>query len=281
MRRESASGKGDRLSVVVGLSSCHDHASDDRDRPLQRHRDPPHRRDAPVHVRGGGGRRAEARGSDREPAAGDGRGSPRQGGGRVPAVGDDVQRDRAARALPAGRGDAGPPHRASHSLRDRRPRRAGRGQHPAARRAAWPVRRGGAGGGHPPRLPSLPPQPPGVGGADQQPGRWLDLAARARAGRDRRRPPPSPLHAPRRCPAPERGRGQRCRRPRLGGAVRLRLDRLHQGARGAGGRRAGRLARVHRRGVAAEAADGRRHAAGRHHRRRRRVRPPASRQAAR
>src|SRR6266446_4627598 len=39
------------------------------------------------------------------------------------------------------------------------------------------------------------------------------------------------------------------------------------------------VARVHRRGVAVQAADGRRHAPGGHHRRRRRVRAPASRRA--
>src|SRR5438093_868553 len=57
------------------------------------------------------------------------------------------------------------------------------------------------------------------------------------------------------------------------------MDRFHQRPRRAGRRRHGRLPRVHRRGVALQAADGRRHAPGGHHRRRRRLRPPPSRQA--
>ena len=130
-----------------------------------------------------------------------------------------------------GRGDAGPPHRASHPLRDRRPRRAGRRQRPPARRRARPVRRRRAGGGHPPRLPPLPAQPAGVGRADQQPRRRLDLAAGPRARGDRGRAPPPPGHAPGRRPPDERGRRQRRRRPRVGGALRLGVDRLHQGPR--------------------------------------------------
>ena len=47
---------------------------------------------------------------------------------RLPALGHHVQRDRAARALPARRRDARPPHRAPDPLRDRRAGGAGRGQ---------------------------------------------------------------------------------------------------------------------------------------------------------
>ena len=53
-----------------------------------------------------------------------------------------------------------------------------------------------------------------------------------------------------------------------GGAVRLRLARLHQGPRRAAGRRPVRLGGVHRRGLALEAAAGRLAAPGRHLRRR-------------
>ena len=71
-------------------------------------------------------------------------------------------------------------HRAPDPLRERRPRP----RWPACNMrpldgAARPVRRGGAGGGRPTRLPLLPPQPAGLGRADEQPGRRLDLAAGA------------------------------------------------------------------------------------------------------
>ena len=63
--------------------------------------------------------------------------------------------------------------------------------------------------------------------------------------------------------------------------LRHRLDRLHQGPRRAGGRRAGRLARADRRGVALQADARRRAAPGGHRRRGRAVRARPPRRAAR
>src|SRR4051794_1954666 len=64
-----------------------------RSRPVQRYGDAPDDGDAASDGRGGRGRRAAARGPDREPAPGAGGGSPGQGGGGLPAVRDDVQPD--------------------------------------------------------------------------------------------------------------------------------------------------------------------------------------------
>ena len=72
----------------------------DRRRSVQRHRHPPHPRDAAGHGRGRGGRRAEPRRPDRQPLAGDGGRAAGQRGGAVPAVGHDVQPGRLRRALP-------------------------------------------------------------------------------------------------------------------------------------------------------------------------------------
>ena len=77
-------------------------------------------------------------------------------------------------------------------------------------------------------------------------GRWRPLRAVTEVARA-----PRPRHPPGRRAADERGGRQRRVGAGLRGAVRLGLDRLHQGAGRAGRRGAGRLARVHRRGVAA------------------------------
>ena len=169
-QRRSRAGRAQRGSggTMPGGGSTHERDDSDRCRSLQRHGDPADAGDAPVHVRRRGGRRAEGRGPDGEPPPGDGRGAPRQGGGGLPPLGHHVQRDRDARALPAGRRDAGPPDGASHPLRDRRARGARRRQRAPARR-----RRAGSSTPRPctracvPQ-PLRPAEPAALGRADEQ-----------------------------------------------------------------------------------------------------------------
>ena len=102
----------------------------------------------------------------------------------------------------------------------------------------------------------------GVDRADHQHRGRAGVAARADAVGARRRARGGDARAPRRRAADERRRGLRRAGARLGEPVRHRVAGLHEGARRAGRRRAGRLARADRRGVALQADVGRGDAPG-------------------
>ena len=116
--------------------------------PVQRHGHPPHRRDASLHVRRRGGRRAAAGRPHRQSASGDRRRAAGQGGRALPPVRDDVQPGRVLGPLPGGRRDHPPRDRPPPALRGGRGRGPDRsGVPPAPGRARTVHGHAGARGG--------------------------------------------------------------------------------------------------------------------------------------
>ncbi|CAA9271945.1 MAG: Low-specificity L-threonine aldolase, partial [uncultured Acetobacteraceae bacterium] len=238
------------------------------DQPLLRHPDPPDAGDEGRHDARRGRRRAARRRPYRpRPLRPHGR-ADGQGSGDVPAVGHHVQRGGDPHPLPRRRRGAGARDQPHPAFGGRRPRRLHRRADPAAARRARHLHRRRRARRHPPAHPLRPAAAPAGSGADRQHRRRRRVAARTAQRGGGRRARAGLEHAHGRRPADERLRRRRHPAGRDGGRLRLRLARLHQGPRRAARRRAVRLARFHRPGLALEATPRRLHAPGRHLRRR-------------
>ena len=168
------------------------------------------------------------------------------------------------------------------AVRGRGPGGAVRSDAPRSRRRRGHLHRGAGGGcgaaGRRPLRASLPAR---VRRADDEHRRRPGVASGSTARRRRRRLTPRVAIAPRRGPPDERRGRERRAGGRSRARIRHRLAGLHQGPRRAGRRGAGRVPRPDRRGMALQADDGRRDAAGRSAGGGRAARPRPPRRAAR
>ena len=191
-----------------------------------------------------------------------------QGSRGVPAFRHDVQPGGDRHALPAGRGDPGarivahPVKRRRRSGSDR-----GRADQGTARRTR-PVHRGYAGRGDPPGVALFADAAPRGGGADRQSRRRRVLERRCAARGHRCRACTRAVHAHGWRTADECRGGAGRAGDRSHRRLRFGVAGFHQGPGCTFGRRARRVARVHRPGMAMEAAARRLDASGRHVRRR-------------
>ena len=208
-----------------------------RDRPPLRHRDPPDSGDARRDRRSRGRRRADARGSVRQRAAGAGRGAARPGAGALPADGDDGESDRAE--APGRPGDVLVAEEHSHVVvyEFGGPAAARRAPHASVCRARRSVHRR-PGARRDARRRGRTSTSAGGARAREHPqrrGRARVAARRARGGRRRRARARARRASRRRAAAERRRRARRARRPAIGSpSTRSRCaSRKGSGARSA------------------------------------------------